>query len=117
MAARPPDPVVHLELHTANLGRACDVYAAVCGWQIDRVDAYHALVWGGALSGGVVECGTRRAVWLPYVEVANVHAATEHARRRGAAVLLEPREGPTGRRSVVAVPDGAELAFWQPKPS
>jgi hypothetical protein len=30
-------------------------------------------------------------------------------------VLLEPREGPAGWRSVVAAPAGAELAFWQPK--
>jgi predicted enzyme related to lactoylglutathione lyase len=46
-----------------------------------------------------------------------VHEATERARRLGATVLLEPREGPAGLRSVVAVPDGAEVAFWQPKGS
>jgi predicted enzyme related to lactoylglutathione lyase len=31
-------------------------------------------------------------------------------------VLLAPREGPTGWRSVVATPEGGEIAFWQPKP-
>jgi hypothetical protein len=30
-------------------------------------------------------------------------------------VLLEPREGPAGWRSVVAVPAGAEVALCQPK--
>ena len=30
-------------------------------------------------------------------------------------VLLEPREGPAGWRSVVATPEGGEIAFWQPK--
>jgi predicted enzyme related to lactoylglutathione lyase len=30
-------------------------------------------------------------------------------------VLMAPREGPVGWRSVVAVPEGAELAFWQSK--
>jgi predicted enzyme related to lactoylglutathione lyase len=42
---------------------------------------------------------------------------TERARELGAAVLLEPREGPAGWRSVVAAPASGELAFWQPKRS
>jgi hypothetical protein len=37
------------------------------------------------------------------------------ARRFGASVLLAPREGPAGWRSVIAVPEGGEMAFWQPK--
>jgi len=54
-------------------------------------------------------------VWLPYAEVPDVAAATERARRLGAAILLEPRESPAGWRSVVATAAGGELAFWQPK--
>jgi len=54
-------------------------------------------------------------VWLPYVEVPLIEDATERARALGASVLLEPREGPAGWRSVVATPAGAEIAFWQPK--
>jgi hypothetical protein len=30
-------------------------------------------------------------------------------------VLLEPREGPSGWRSVVAARDGGEIALWQQK--
>jgi hypothetical protein len=41
---------------------------------------------------------------------------TEHARGLGASVLLEPREGPAGWRSVVATRGGGEIALWQPKP-
>ncbi len=114
-----PHPVVHLELHTGNLARACAFYARACGWRVERLEGgprpYQALEWGGGLGGGVVECGTQHAAWLPYVEVADVERATEGAERLGATVLLGPREGPAGRRSVVAVPDGAEVAFWQPK--
>ena len=53
---------------------------------------------------------------VAYVSVPEVGAATERARGLGASVLLEPREGPAGWRSVVGAPDGGELAFWQPKP-
>jgi predicted enzyme related to lactoylglutathione lyase len=110
---------VHLELHTPNLGRACAFYSELLGWLPERVvgagGSYHALDLGAALGGGVVECGTRRALWLPYVEVDSIAAAAERARALGARVMLEPREGPAGWRSVVASPDGGEVALWQPK--
>ena len=54
-------------------------------------------------------------MWLPYVEVDRVDEVTDRAGRLGARVLLEPREGPAGWRSVVATPEGGEIAFWQPK--
>ena len=110
-----PNPVVHLELHTGNLGRACDVYSRLLGWRLERVAGYQVLDWGGDLEGGVVECGTERPLWLPYVQVADVAASTRTAQRLGGNVLLPPREGPAGWRSVVALPDAAELGLWQAK--
>ena len=56
-----------------------------------------------------------RPVWLPYVEVSCARTATERARDLGAAVLLGPREGPAGWRSVVAAPGAGEIAFWEPR--
>ena len=64
-------PVVHLELHTGSLERARAFYAELCGWREERVDAgqrsYLALELGHGLGGGIVECATERALWLPYV--------------------------------------------------
>ena len=111
--------VVHLELHTGDVARARAYYAELCGWRQERMQAaggsYLALELAGGLGGGIVECDTERSLWLPYVEVGQIDAATERARRLGASVLLEPREGAAGWRSVVATPAGGELAFWQPK--
>jgi len=111
--------IVHLELHTPNLGGACAFYSGLLGWLPERVLAggarYHALDLGSGLGGGVVECGTDTALWLPYVEVDSVVAVTRRATALGALVLLEPREGPAGWRSVVASPTGGQLAIWQPK--
>ena len=119
MAGRTANPIVHLELHTGNLPRACAFYSTVCGWRAESVEseagAYMALAMGNGLGGGVVECETQRSLWLPYVEVAEIRAATERAEELGASVLLPPREGPAGFRSVVSAPAGGELAFWQPK--
>ena len=62
-----------------------------------------------------MECGVTRPLWLPYVEVERIAAATERARSLGAAVVLEPREGPAGWRSVISTGAGAQVALWQPK--
>ena len=68
MSLEPSTSVVHLELHTAQLARARAFYGAVCGWEPDRIrtraGSYLALELGGGLGGGMVECGTRRPLWL-----------------------------------------------------
>jgi predicted enzyme related to lactoylglutathione lyase len=114
-----PGRLVHLELHTHDLGGASRFYRELLGWSAERLDcrsgSYHALALGGPLDGGIVECGARRPLWLPYVEVGEIQAMTERGRDLGAAVLLEPREGPAGWRSVLATCEGGEIALWQPK--
>ncbi|MGH2881311.1 MAG: VOC family protein [Solirubrobacteraceae bacterium] len=72
----------------------------------DRTDrqplgTYHALAVGGGLDGGIVECDTCQAGWLPYVEVDGIEPVIGRARDLGATVLLGPREEPAGWRSVV----------------
>jgi predicted enzyme related to lactoylglutathione lyase len=118
--AFPSKPLVHLELHTGDLRGARDFYAQHAGWRPERVDvgtgrSYLSLSMGRGLGGGIVECDIDRPAWLPYVEVSDVCAATEGARQAGAEILLPPREGPAGWRSVVRTPAGGELAFWQAK--
>src|SRR4051794_21841639 len=130
-----PAPVVHLELHTGDVRGARGFYAGLCDWRSERVEtphgAYHALDVGWGLGGGIVQCPALRPVWLPYVQVDEVAAATERARRLGAPGLLAPRAGAAGRgrgggppapregaagwRSVVATPAAGEIALWQPR--
>ena len=116
---RMPRPVVHLELHTGDQEAASAFYARLLRWRPELVEArcgsYLALELGGGLCGGIVECGTARAIWLPYVEVDHIEHATARATELGASVLLPPREGPAGWRSVVSTPEAGQIAFWQPK--
>ena len=119
MRANAANPIVHLELHTGDLPGARDLYAELCGWRPRPIDTgegtYLAIEMGRRVGGGIVECDAGRPLWLPYVQVSDVEVATDRARRLGARVLLDPREGPAGRRSVVTTPTGGELAFWQPR--
>jgi predicted enzyme related to lactoylglutathione lyase len=105
------NPVVHLELHTGDLARARTFYEDLLRWRAEQVSGY----WSLGTGCGVVECDTPASAWLPYVAVRDVGSTTERARGLGASVLLEPREGPYGWRSVLCTPAGGEIALWQPK--
>jgi predicted enzyme related to lactoylglutathione lyase len=111
--------IVHLELHTGDLRSAGAFYSRLLQWSTERLETasgtYLALGLGDDLGGGIVECDTPRPVWLPYVEVDQIDTATDLARGLGASVLLEPREGPSGWRSVIATPEAGEIALWQQK--
>jgi uncharacterized protein len=113
------NPVVHLELRTDNLPRACAFYTRLFGWHAETIHvgsgSYLALDVGDRIGAGVVEQVTARPSWLPYVEVADITDASERGRRLGASVVLAPREGAGGWRSILAAPAGAEIALWQPK--
>ena len=107
--------MVHLELHTGDLARASALYADLCGWRPEAIGSYTAIELGNGMGGGMVECPTPRPLWLPYVDVDCIRDATDRARLLGASILLEPREGPAGWRSVIRTDEGGELAFWQSK--
>ena len=119
MPSRSIAPVVHVELHTANLARACAFYTELFGWRAESVhlgdDSYLALRTGQGIEAGVVEEEDEAPWWLPYVEVPCVSEVSEAAHALGGAVLLEPREGPAGWRSVIAAPGGGRIALWGPK--
>lgn len=119
MRYRPHNRVVHLELHRCDPAGARSFLRQLLGWQSQAVGtgngSYVALSVGGWIGGGIVECGHQPASWLPYVGVGDVRLATEHASQLGASVVLAPREGPGGWRSVVTAPGSGDLALWQPK--
>lgn len=118
---RPADfgQVVHLELHTRDLDDARLFYAQLCGWRQEDVHtaagSYHALGLGRTIGGGIVQCPIRHPLWLPYVEVHDVEEMADRARLLGANVMLGPREGPVGWRSVISTPEAGEIALWQRK--
>ena len=113
------NPVVHLELRTDDLPGAGAFYTRLFDWRVETVHAgsraYRALVLAEGIGGGLVEREGAPPSWLPYVEVADVDEVTARGRFLGAAVTVEPREGPAGWWSVLSVPAGAEIALWQPK--
>jgi predicted enzyme related to lactoylglutathione lyase len=52
---------------------------------------------------------------MPYVLVDDGPGSTRQAERMGSDVLVEPREGMVGWRSVIATPASGVIGLWQPK--
>ena len=121
MKRKPPNSVVHLELHTGDLPAAVAFYSELLGWRPERIHAgngsYLSMGMGERVGGGVVDCeaAAEHPLWLPYVEVPDIAMTTDRAEELGGEVMLGPREGPEGWRSVVSTPKGGEVAFWQGK--
>jgi predicted enzyme related to lactoylglutathione lyase len=100
-----PHRLVHLELHTHDLPLAGEFHRELLGWRPERIDTAHgsytALGLGGAVGGGIVECKTPRAIWLPYVEVPDIgqrDRTGERARRICAARAARRPGGMAQRR-------------------
>jgi uncharacterized protein len=56
------------------------------------------------------------SAWLPYVQVADIAAATAKAKSLGATVIRDTTEVPdAGTFSIIQDPTGATLGLWQPK--
>ena len=85
-------PLVHVELHTGDERGASAFYTTLLRWRPERIHAgcasYLALDTGSDVGGGIVECDTERAFWLPYVGVGDVDVMTDRAVALGAIVAL-----------------------------
>jgi predicted enzyme related to lactoylglutathione lyase len=112
-------PLVHLELHTGDQAGAAAFLVRLLHWHSEMIDAvscsYRTVDFGAGVGGGIVECGASKPLWIPYAKVERINEATEHARELGASVLLAPREGPSGWRSVISSPAAGEVALWELK--
>jgi predicted enzyme related to lactoylglutathione lyase len=119
MRRRDQGGVFHVELHTDDSAGARSFFSSLLGWHSEEVGGaghpYVALSVGDRVGGGIVECGSRPAQWVPYVLVSHLEVAIEAAGRLGAEVVLEPREGPSGWRGIVATPESGAVALWQLK--
>jgi uncharacterized protein len=113
---------VWYELLTTDVGAARAYYSHVAGWGARQAPTsgsdYRLFTAGDAPVAGLMklsEDARRTGVtphWLGYVEVEDVDAAADHAKRLGGAVWVPPIDVPgVNRLSVVADPQMATLAL------
>jgi predicted enzyme related to lactoylglutathione lyase len=118
-----PNPFVHVELSTTDLAKAKAFYGKLFDWKLEDVpmgpgETYTMVNVGEGTGGGMMRHPVPGApsMWLAYVLVDDVRAATDKARSLGAQVLKDVTEVPgMGSFTVLSDPTGAPFALWQAK--
>jgi uncharacterized protein len=115
---------VWYELMTTDTAAAKDYYTKVVGWGAQPAPnasmPYTLFNVGDTPVGGMMDQPEESKKmgappsWLGYVGVDDVDATTDHARRLGGAVYVEPRDIPNvGRFSVIADPQKAAIGLFK----
>lgn len=118
-----PGTLSWADLSTPDPARAVPFYEAVFGWKLEKGahdnSGYLHIKNGEHYIGGIPPAEFRDPnmppYWLIYFHVDDADASTAKARQLGARVLMEPMTMENvGRWSIVADPQGAVLALFQP---
>ena len=118
------NPFVHVELNTQDVAKAKSFYQSLFAWSLNDVDMgggkiYTLINVGEGTGGGMMQHPMPGApsVWLPYVSVDDIAAATAKAKSLGGTVIVDsmPVAG-EGTLSVVTDPTGATFGLWQQQP-
>ena len=118
------NPFVHCELATTDVAKAKSFYGELFDWKLDDVpmDAgytYTMIGVGDGTGGGMMKqmIPNGPSMWMPYVLVDDIKAATQKARSLGANVMKDVTEVmDMGWLSIIVDPSGAALGLWKAKP-
>ena len=117
------NPFVHVELNTTDLAKARSFYASLFDWKLQDMDmgpmgTYTTVGVGEGTGGGMMKHPVPGApsMWLPYVLVDDLAAATQKAKDLGATILqANVPVSDMGAFSIITDPTGAVLGLWQGK--
>ncbi len=117
------NPFVHVELATHDVAQAKKFYSQLFDWKMEDMPmpdgAYTMIGVGDGTGGGLMKhpMPDAPALWLPYVLVDDIVAATKKARALGANVVKDVTEvKDMGSFAIFVDPTGAMLGIWQTKP-
>ena len=113
---------VHVELNTTDVDKAKAFYGKLFEWSLEDIPmgerTYTMINVGKGTGGGMMKqlIPGASSAWLPYVEVADILAATKKARALGATVMKDVTEVMgMGWLSIIVDPTGAMLGLWKTK--
>lgn len=120
------NPFVHIELMANDVGKAKNFYGKLFDWKLEDMqikreanvpDTYTAIKVGEGTGGGMLKnpMPGGGSVWVPYVNVEDLRAATDKAKSLGAKVHKDSVDIGGGVFSIISDPDGAMLGLWKKK--
>jgi len=116
------NPFVHVELNTTDVSKAKSFYGSLFHWTLEDIpmgpETYTMIKVDEGTGGGIMKHPMPGApsMWLAYVLVDDVAAATKKAKSLGANIVKDVTEVMgMGSLSIIIDPTGAALGLWQPK--
>ena len=113
-----PSPFVWFDNIGAERAATTDFLKNAFGWAPKDIGPMTFLTADGAEMPFSATCDAMDGMsgWVPYLEVQDLPAAVENARKHGAEVIAEDMEGPAGVATFIRDPGGAPLAIWKRAP-
>jgi len=118
------NPFVHVELNSTDVAKSKAFYGKLFDWKLEDIpnDAaggtYTMISVGDGTGGGMMKSPMPGApsMWLAYVLVDDIEAATKKAKSLGAKVMKDVTEVmDMGWLSIIVDPTGAMLGLWKPR--
>ena len=115
-----PNPFVHVELMSTDVGKAKSFYGELFDWELEDVPmndmTYTMIKVGEGTGGGLMKNPIPNAPssWVAYVLVDDLKKAVEKAKALGGTVMKD--ETPVKDRGSFAIiedPTGAMLGLWK----
>jgi predicted enzyme related to lactoylglutathione lyase len=117
------NPFVHIELMTPDVEKAKAFYGKLLDWKLEDMPvlgvdhAYTMIRVGEGTGGGIMKnpMPGGGSVWVPYVNVNDIRAATDKAKSLGGKVHKDAVDIDFGIFSIVEDPGGSMIGLWQQK--
>ncbi len=117
------NPFVHLELMSIDVAKSKEFYGRLFDWELPDMEmkdgtTYTLIKVGSGTGGGIMRnpMPGQPSSWLPYVDVADLKAATEKAKSLGGKVIKDVTEVENmGSFVIVSDPTGAPIGLWKCK--
>ena len=116
------NPFVHVELMATDVGKAKTFYGKMFDWKLEDMDmgdmTYTMIKVGEGTGGGLMKNPMPNAtsMWVAYVNVDDLKAATNKAKSIGAELVKDVTEVKgAGSFTIIIDPTGAMLGLWQPR--
>jgi len=116
------NPFVHIELMSTDVKKAKAFFGKLFDWKLEDMPmpdmTYTMIRVGDGTGGGMLTNPIPNApsMWVPYVLVDNLQAASDKASQLGGQIMKGPIEVPgAGSFVIITDPTGGMLGLWHPK--
>jgi len=110
------NPVGHFEIGCRDSKKTQEFYSKLFDWKITEAGPAAMISTGSGIGGHITALGHEPTHYtIFYVEVDEVQAYLDKAKRLGGKVLVPPVDIPTGTFAWMGDPEGNTIGLWKTK--